>query len=196
MSGLNAINKNNEKCLNSLKFIITSRSDQGLVAHVKSLERKQLYRLQDVTEEEARVDVATYLNASLPHFIGRLEMDQLVAHAAGLFIYAATVVKFLAGLQPLDQKHFFNKHFTTSDPTPSQLLLQGFLPLNRPLLIPSMRHYRSSSSFAPYSGLKSWTFWTCADAAIQCFKQRMNGWLSRRQVLSGMNNSCWPYRDV
>jgi hypothetical protein len=48
---------------------------------VKSLERKQLYCLQDVKEEEASADVATYLNASLPHFP---EMDKLVAQAAGL----------------------------------------------------------------------------------------------------------------
>jgi hypothetical protein len=118
---VDTINKNYEKCLNGLKFFVTSRSDQGLVAHVNSLERKQLYRLQDVREEEARADVATYLNASLPHFVGRLEMDQLVAQAAGLFIYAATVVKLLAGLQPRDQKNFFNKLFTISDTAPSKL---------------------------------------------------------------------------
>jgi hypothetical protein len=121
---VNTINKSNEECLSGLKFFVTSRSDQGLVAHVKSLERKQLYRLQDVKEEEARADVATYLNASLPHFVGRLEMDQLVAQAAGLFIYAATVVKLLEGLQPLDQKYFFNKFFTTSDSVPSQSSLR------------------------------------------------------------------------
>jgi len=107
---------NNQKGLTGLKFFVTSRSDQGLLTHVKSLERKQLYRLQDVKEEEARADVATYLNASFPHFVGRLEMDQLVAQAAGLFIYAATVVKLLTGLQPRDQKNFFNKLFATSDP--------------------------------------------------------------------------------
>jgi hypothetical protein len=117
-------NKNNERHLSGLKFFVTSRSDQGLVAHVKSLVRKQLYRLQDVKEEEACADVATYLNTSLPHFVGRPEMDQLVAQAAGLFIYAATVVKLLEGLQPLDQRDYFNKLFPTSDPVPSQLSLQ------------------------------------------------------------------------
>ena len=110
---------NNNRGLTGLKFFVTSRSDQGLVTHVKSLEQKQLYRLQDVKEEEARADVATYLNASFPHFVGRLEMDRLVAQAAGLFIYAATIVKLLAGLQPRDQKNFFNKLFATSDPAPS-----------------------------------------------------------------------------
>jgi hypothetical protein len=121
---VDAINKSNEKYLSGLKFFVTSRSDQDLIAHVKSLERKQLYRLQDVKEEEARADITTYLNASLPHFVGRPEMDQLLAQVAGLFIYAATVVKLLEPLQPQEQKNFLNKLFTTSDPAPSQLSLQ------------------------------------------------------------------------
>jgi hypothetical protein len=112
-----------EKCLRGLKFFVTSRSDQGLVAHLKFLERKQLYRLQDVKEEEARADVATYLNASLPHFVGRPEMDQLLTQAAGLFIYAATVVKLLERRKPLEQRNFFNKLGTT-DLDPSQLSLR------------------------------------------------------------------------
>ena len=121
---IDAINKTNEKCLSGLKFFVTSRSDQGLVAHVTSLDRKQLYRLQDVKAEEACADVATYLNASLPHFVGRPEMDQLVAHAAGLFIYAATVVKLLERLQPREQKNFLNKLFTASNLTPLRLSLR------------------------------------------------------------------------
>ena len=121
---VNAINKSNEKCLSGLKFFVTSRSDQALVAHVTSLERKQLYRLQDVKAEEARADVATYLNTNLPHFVGRPQMDQLVAQAAGLFIYAATVVKLLAGRQPLDQKNLLKKLSITSDSAPTQLSLQ------------------------------------------------------------------------
>jgi hypothetical protein len=44
--------------------------------------------------------------------------------AAGLFIYAATVVKLLAGRQPLDQKNFLKRLFNTSDPATSQLPLQ------------------------------------------------------------------------
>jgi len=68
---VDVINKSNEKYLSGLKFFVTSWSDQGLVAHVKYLERKQLYCLQDVKEEEAHADVAAYLNASFLHFVGR-----------------------------------------------------------------------------------------------------------------------------
>ncbi|KAF5327850.1 hypothetical protein D9619_004969 [Psilocybe cf. subviscida] len=89
---VSAVNKINNKYLDGLKFFVTSRSDESLVNHVKQLQQKQLYHLQDVKPEEAYDDVATYLRASLPHFKGP-EMDQLVDQAAGLFIYAATVVK-------------------------------------------------------------------------------------------------------
>ncbi|KAF5325076.1 hypothetical protein D9619_009641 [Psilocybe cf. subviscida] len=90
------IDKINEKGLSGLKFFITSREDKSIVEDVESLEekQKQLYCLRDVEEEEASADVATYLRASLPDFVGP-DMDQLVAQAAGLFIYASTVVKYL-----------------------------------------------------------------------------------------------------
>ena len=115
---VNAINKSNEKCLSGLKFFVTSRSDEGLVTHVKSLERKQLYHLQDVKEKEASADVATYLNASLPHFVGRPEMDKLVAQAAGLFIYASTVVKYVEGYAPAEQNERLGTLFVSGATSP------------------------------------------------------------------------------
>ncbi|PPQ90908.1 hypothetical protein CVT25_007869, partial [Psilocybe cyanescens] len=94
---VNVINKKSAECLSGLKFFVTSRSDKDLVTHVNSLERKQLYRLQDVKEEEAHADVATYLRVSLPHLVDSVIMDRLVDNAAGLFIYAATVVRYVEG---------------------------------------------------------------------------------------------------
>ena len=63
---IDVINKSNEKCLSGLKFFIMSRSDQGLITHVKSLERKQLYCLQDVKEEEAHAEFFTVPHVFLP----------------------------------------------------------------------------------------------------------------------------------
>ncbi|PPQ91249.1 hypothetical protein CVT25_006388, partial [Psilocybe cyanescens] len=97
---VSVINKKSAECLSGLKFFVTSRSDNDLVTHVNSLERKQLYRLQDVEEEEARADVATYLKVSLPHLVGSEIMDRLMDNAAGLFIYAATVVRYVEGYAP------------------------------------------------------------------------------------------------
>ncbi|PPQ84461.1 hypothetical protein CVT25_007992, partial [Psilocybe cyanescens] len=97
---VNVINKKSAECPSGLKFFVTSWSDKDLITHVNSLERKQLYRLQDVKEEEARADVATYLKVSLPRLVGLEIMDWLVNDAAGLFIYAATVVRYVEGYAP------------------------------------------------------------------------------------------------
>jgi hypothetical protein len=45
--------------------------------------------------EEAELDIRTYLTAKLPKFNGRPELAELVRQADGLFIYAATAVKYL-----------------------------------------------------------------------------------------------------
>ena len=94
----------NKKRLLGLKFFVTSRPDPNLVTHLKTFEDKQFYRLEQVPMEEAQADITIYLNAKLPHFVDRPEMENLVAQAAGLFIYAATVVKYLEGYEPLEQK--------------------------------------------------------------------------------------------
>jgi hypothetical protein len=98
---LDCINKHR---LRGLKFFATSRPDPKLVDHVESFKDKQFYRLEQVSTGEAKADITTYLNASLPYFAGRPEIEKLVGQADGLFIYAATVVKYLAGRSELEQK--------------------------------------------------------------------------------------------
>ncbi|PPQ95166.1 hypothetical protein CVT25_013300, partial [Psilocybe cyanescens] len=89
---LDVIDKN-ENRLQGLKFFVTSRPDPNLVRHVDSLKSKQLYRLEEVPPDEAQDDIRSYLTAELPHFAGGEEIEGLVVLTAGLFIYAATVVK-------------------------------------------------------------------------------------------------------
>jgi len=108
---LNIINKHH---LRGLKFFATSRPDPGLVNHLRSFEDKQLYRLEEVPPEEAQEDIAKYLHASLPHFVGYKEMDRLVSQAAGLFIYAATVVKYLADHEEVEQKKLLDQVLASS----------------------------------------------------------------------------------
>jgi hypothetical protein len=100
---LEVINKN-ETRLQGLKFFVTSRPDPNLVGLVDSLKSKQLYRLQHMPPKEAQNDIRTYLMAKLPHFAGCEEFENLVALTAGLFIYAATVVKYLAKYETSEQK--------------------------------------------------------------------------------------------
>ena len=108
---LNIIHKHH---LLGLKFFVTSRPDPDLVNHLRSFEDKQLYRLEEVPFEEAQNDIAKYLNASLPHFVGRPEMGRLVSQADGLFIYAATVVKYLADQEEVEQRKLLDQLLASS----------------------------------------------------------------------------------
>ena len=89
--------------LPGLKFFATSRQDPSLVDRVKGFERKELFHLQDVGKEEVRGDIITYLKSELPHLATRAEIGKVANSADGLFIYAATVVRYLAGYEPIEQ---------------------------------------------------------------------------------------------
>jgi len=92
----------NEKRLRGLKFFATSRPDPALVSHVDNFGDKQLYRLEEVPVEEAQGDIQLFLSASLPN--ASLEIiGKVVRLADGLFIYAATILKYLDGCEP-DEK--------------------------------------------------------------------------------------------
>jgi hypothetical protein len=139
---VDAMNKKSTKCLSGLKFFVTSRSDNVLVAHVNSLKRKQLYRLQDVKEEEARADVATYLKASLPS-LGCPELDRLVTQAAGLFIYAATIVRYVEGYAAAEHVERLGTLFvpiSTSPQDPEETLLDN---LYHQILSDARGHFKS-----------------------------------------------------
>lgn len=69
---------------------------------------------------EAQADIKTYLNTNLPDFVGRPEMEKLEVQAAGLFIYAATVVRYLAGYTPVEQEERLKSIPLHSDSAPPQ----------------------------------------------------------------------------
>ena len=81
--------------LKGFKFLVTSRSDPKIVALCKSFASEAVCRLQDVPIEEAKADIETYLKTQLPELAGSPEFTELGQRAGGLFIYAATVVKYL-----------------------------------------------------------------------------------------------------
>jgi len=92
----------NENRLEGLKFFATSRPDHALVSHVDNFGDKQLYRLEEVPVEEAQGDIQLFLSTSLPN--ASLEIiGKVVTLADGLFIYAATILKYLDGCEP-DEK--------------------------------------------------------------------------------------------
>jgi len=109
---LDVINKHR---LEGLKFFATSRPDPDLATHLDSFANKQFYRLEQVPIEEADSDIATYLKTNLPDFALRPEMEKLVEQAAGLFIYAATVVKYLEDYELAEQEEILDKLHASSD---------------------------------------------------------------------------------
>ena len=116
---LSVVNKHR---LPGLKFFVTSRSDPSLVADVEKFERKHRYRLQDVKEEEVRDDIATYINASLLDPLDRSQVEALVVLSAGLFIYATTVVKYLATCGRSEQQDFLAELLPTANSSTPQSL--------------------------------------------------------------------------
>jgi hypothetical protein len=81
--------------LRGLKFLVTSRSDPELVERCKAFSSEAVCRLQDVPIEEARSDIRIYLKDKLKNLDGGPELTELERRADGLFIYAATAVKYL-----------------------------------------------------------------------------------------------------
>ena len=77
------------------KFLVRSQTNPDVVKLCESFASKAVCRLQDVSIEEARSDIETYLKIKLPMLADSPELAELGRRAGGLFIYAATVVKHL-----------------------------------------------------------------------------------------------------
>jgi hypothetical protein len=87
-----AINKDD---LTGLKFLVTSRSDPKVAKLCESFASEAVCRLQDVPIEEAKSDIEKYLKTQLPELARNPKFAELGQRVGGLFIYAATVVKYL-----------------------------------------------------------------------------------------------------
>ncbi len=89
---LTAIDKYN---LRGFKFLVTSRSDPKVVTLCNSFTSEAVCWLQHSPIEEAELDIGTYLKTNLPKLASSPELADLGRRSGGLFIYAATVVKYL-----------------------------------------------------------------------------------------------------
>ena len=80
--------------LRGLKFFVTSRPDPDVAKLCELLPPQVVHRLQDVPIEDVGLDINAYLRAKLPK-LGKPELDKAARQANGLFISAATVVRYL-----------------------------------------------------------------------------------------------------
>ncbi|EDR10450.1 mycorrhiza-induced NACHT/WD-repeat protein [Laccaria bicolor S238N-H82] len=85
----------NQRRLRGLKFLITSRPDRRVEDLCKTFSSKAVCRLQDVPIERVGLDINRYLESKFPNFVDRPELKTMEQLAGGLFIAAATIVRYL-----------------------------------------------------------------------------------------------------
>ncbi|KAF5326801.1 hypothetical protein D9619_004041 [Psilocybe cf. subviscida] len=84
----------NNVSLKGFKILITSRSDPKIVGLIASFSARTERWLQRVPLNEVSSDIAKYLKLHLP-MLSNEDLDKLEALADGLFIHAATTVRYL-----------------------------------------------------------------------------------------------------
>ncbi|CAE6474338.1 unnamed protein product [Rhizoctonia solani] len=76
-----------------IKFLVTSRPKPGIRDRIMKHEGRILQELDHVT---VQMDIERYLRTSLAHMdLSTVDIDTLVEHCGALFIYAATVVRYI-----------------------------------------------------------------------------------------------------
>jgi hypothetical protein len=108
--------------LRGFKFLVTSRPDSAVVELCKSFTSDAVRWLQRVPIEEADLDIGTYLKTKLPKLARNPKLDELRRRASGLFIYAATVVKYLTpypSITPQEQTEMLGELLSNSSESTS-----------------------------------------------------------------------------
>lgn len=85
----------NQHRLRGLKFLVTSRPDPCVVELCENFSSKEVCYLQNVPTEHVASDITQYLQTKLPNFAGKPELKTMEQLAGGLFISAATIVRYL-----------------------------------------------------------------------------------------------------
>jgi hypothetical protein len=81
--------------LQGLKFLITSRPHPELASLCASFSSDAVCRLYEVSTDAVEADIVTYLRDKLPNLRDEPQLIDLAKKADGLFIYAATVFKYI-----------------------------------------------------------------------------------------------------
>ena len=102
----------NDGQLQGLKFLVTSRPHPGLALLCDSLSSDAVCRLHQVSTDIVKADIVTYLKDKLPDLQDEPELMDLAQKADGLFIYAATVVRYIkprSKMTKREQVHLMGK---------------------------------------------------------------------------------------
>jgi len=116
--------------LRGLKFLVTSRPDPDLAELCSSFESHAICRLYEVLTADVEADIDMYLRTKLPALQDEPQLAALVQKADGLFIYAATVVRYLTPrrrMAKLEQLYLMDK-----------MLQDHMPPTSRKAVVPSL----------------------------------------------------------
>ncbi|KAJ7842360.1 hypothetical protein B0H14DRAFT_3692158 [Mycena olivaceomarginata] len=78
-----------------LKFLVTSRPDPIIADLCKDIAPAAVYHLQQVPTDDVDEDIKTFLHAKLPVLNNKPQLQELVRQSDGLFIFAATAVRYI-----------------------------------------------------------------------------------------------------
>ena len=81
--------------LQGLKFLITSRPHPELASLCVTFSSDAVCRLYEVPTDTVKADIVVYLKHKLPNLRDEPQLINLAEKADGLFIYAATVVRYI-----------------------------------------------------------------------------------------------------
>ena len=93
--------------LQGIKFFVTSREDDKVASLCDRFSSDVVCRLHKVAEEDVAADILRYLNAELP-LLDKGERAELARRAGGLFIYAATAVRYMTPQDGLTREEQLN----------------------------------------------------------------------------------------
>ena len=109
--------------LPGLKFLVTSRPYPN-IARVASFAPVAVCRLYDMPMVTVQADIMTYLKAELPAFKDHEGLTKITNMADGLFIYAATVVRYITprpNMAESEQRFLMDKLFNGISPVTKSL---------------------------------------------------------------------------
>jgi AAA ATPase domain len=140
--------------LQGLKFFVTSREDDKVASLCNHFSSDVVCRLHKVAEKDVGADILRYLDAELP-LLEEDERAELARRAGGLFIYAATAVRYMtpqAGLAREEQLKLMRIMLSNSwDPSKGpkeplevdklyrQILFEAFGKLENEVCLPRLR---------------------------------------------------------
>ena len=89
-------------CLRGLKFLVTSRPHPQIVKAIEHGTQDAIFRLEEVDTHEMEEDIRKFLRKELGNLDDN-QIQEIVKRSNGLFIFAATVVRYING--PFDRSH-------------------------------------------------------------------------------------------